>query len=123
MEDNKVIMTLEAYTKLVLENAELKRTLNDYKRKILNEVDETISESLIYRMNEEETTKLLEEKIKDKIFNKLNIYSWTLRSIVEKNFYILSKEDVEEYCIERIRYYANDHLNDLLKEKKEVEEC
>lgn len=123
MEDNKVIMTLETYTKLVLENAELKRTLSDYKRKILNEVDEKISESLIYKMNEEETIKLLEEKNKENIFRKFGLYTWTLKDIVERNFYILSKEDVENYFIERVRYYANDHLNDLLKEKKEAQEC
>lgn len=123
MEENKVIMSLEAYSKLILENSELKRTLSDYKRKILNEVEEQISESLIYRMNEEEVVKLLEEKNKEKIFSKFNLYSWTLKNIVERNFYILSKEDVENYFIERVRYYANDHLNDLLSKKREVEEC
>ena len=122
MENNKVVMSLEDYTKIVLENAELKRTLSEYKRKIVCEVEEKINDSLIYRLDKTQTIELLEEKDQRRVFSRVGLYSWSLDSIARNNYFISTKEEVEKLAFEQIKKIANAHLNEILDKEEECEE-
>lgn len=117
--ENMVTLSLEDYTKLIIELENAKRTLATYKKNILKGVRELINDSKIYDQNN-----------KDELFKDLSLdeegllrkytsnYSWRYSSIAEENSYIMSVEEVKYSCAEIIRQMINEKIKDIIDSEK-----
>jgi len=103
MEENKVIMSLEEYTKLIIENNNLKTTLKGLEKRIKDKLCEKFSEQRIYAMSKEEVIDLIVEKDFMKICNNVGAYSYIL---------------VITMFIEEVKKIAKKHLESILEKEE-----
>lgn len=117
MEENKVIMTLEQYTNLILENNNLKRLVEGYKQKIESEIRSEMK--IDFRsLSKEKVVGFLEETNHRRLLEAF-YYSWSLRDISKENFSIMTLEEIEKKALSIISKELNERLERIIEEEKE----
>lgn len=118
--ENQVTMSLEEYTKLVLEKQKLEIQLNSLKRRAESKIEEEIKDSLINNLSKEETVQWLSSDPKS-LLSKFGPYSWTYTSIAN-DVLILKEEEVKDMAVTLITKMLNSHLNDILEKENQSNE-
>lgn len=117
MEENKVIMTLEQYTNLILENNNLKRLVEGYKQKIESEIKGEMKIKF-HSLSKEKVVGFLEETNHRHLLETF-YYSWSLRDISKANFNIMTLEEIEKKALSIISKGLNERLERIIEEEKE----
>jgi len=111
-EQNKVIMSLEEYTKLVIENNNLKNTLRGIRNQVISKICDKISEARIHAMTRDQLIALIDQKDVSKICDAVGTYTYSLEYI--DTFGVFSVDEVKVMFVEEVKKIANDHLQYLL---------
>ena len=117
--ENTVTMSLEEYTKLVVENTMLKNKIEGLKLQAEKNVVERIREHLIDNLNKEETLKFLDASDKVLLNKFSEDYSWTWDSIARQSL-VMSPEEVRNCAVFQIKKMLNAHLG-YLTEKEDAQ--
>lgn len=122
LNENVVTMSLDDYTKLIIENHNLKQTLLGIKKKVKRDVEETIYYVKISSINsKDEVIKLLDADENTLLSKFTENYDWTWRNISERNNDIVDAQEVKEMAIAEIKHLLHERLGDL-SEFNEVKE-
>lgn len=115
--ENTVSMSLEEYTKIILEKQKLELQLRALEQKAERRIEEEINDSLIYNLNKEDTISWIKEEDHNKLLNQFGPYSWTYSSIAS-DVLVFSEQEIKNMTITVIMKLLNSHLNDLLESEK-----
>lgn len=120
--DNVVTMSLDEYTKLVVENTNLKFKLDSLKKKTVDKAFEEIKDSTIDRIaTSEDAQKALALPLDRLLANYASSYSWTWRGIANDSYGLFCEQEVKELVAGEIRKRIDDKCKDLIGEEKEKE--
>ena len=109
-------MSLEEYTKIILEKQKLELQLKALSKKAERKIEE-VKDSLINNLNKEDTIKWLNEETK-KLLSQFGPYSWTYTSIAN-DILIINEQEVKDMTVTVITRMLNSHLNDILEREEQ----
>lgn len=115
--ENQVTMSLEEYTKIILEKQKLELQLKALSKKAERKIEEEVKDSLINNLNKEDTIKWLNEEPK-KIVSQFCPYSWTFTSIAN-DVLIFNEQELKDMAVTVISKMLNSHLNDILEREEQ----
>lgn len=118
--DNVVTMSLDEYTKLVVENTNLKFKLDSLKKKSIDKAFGEIKDSTIDRIStSDECQQALSLSLDRLLSNYASSYSWTWRGIANDSYGLFCEQEIKELVAGEIRKRINDKCKDLMAEEKE----
>lgn len=121
--DNVVTMSLEEYTKLVVENTNLKMQLSNLKKKSIDRAFDEIKDSTIDRLSTiEDCQKALSLSLDSVLSNYASSYSWTWRGIAGDSYGLFTEQEIKELVAGEIKKRINEKCKELIEEEKEVNE-
>ena len=122
MNENIVTMSLDDYTKLIVENHDLKNLVSGIRRKVENEVEEKIMNGRINALNtREEVLKKMELLDTSLLCEFTTGYSYTWERISRDSYDIVSVEEVKALVASKIKYFLNERLKEIIEEEKDKE--
>lgn len=117
--DNVVTMSLEEYTKLVIENTNLKFKLDSLKKKTIDQAFSEITDSVINRIPTiEDAQTALGLSLDRLLSNYASAYSWTWRNIANDSYGLFCEQEIKELVASEIRKRIDDRCKDLMDEEK-----
>ena len=120
---NMVTISLEDYTKMVVELHDLKGLVAGYKRKISRCTEEEIHYSAIESIGTTTECWNLLSNSDDTLLRKFtNDYSWRWESISRDNFDILTPQQVKDTAVGLIKRAISDRLQQLKEKEDEAAE-
>jgi hypothetical protein len=120
---NMVTISLEEYTKMVVELHDLKGLVAGYKRKIARCVEEEIHYSAIESIGTTtECWNLLSSSDESLLRKFTNDYSWRWESISRDNFDILTPQQTKDTAVGLIKKAISDRLQQLKEKEDEAAE-
>lgn len=118
---NMVTLSLEDYTKMVIELHDLRGLVAGYRRKVKNRIQEEIRYSSIESIGTTTECWSLLSSSDDNLLSKFsNNYSWKWKDIVEENFNIMTEAQVKNLAVSLIKEAISDRLKEL-KDKEDDE--
>ena len=121
--DSVVTMSLEEYTKLVVENTTLKNKLQALKSKAIDKAFEEIHDSYIERIpTSEDAIKYMEYSVEALLGKFASTYSWTWRNIASESYGIVTEAEIKELTASEIKQRIDYRCKDLIESEKEVKE-
>lgn len=118
--ENVVTMSLEEYTKLIIENNNLKLVISNYKREALRKVDEEIRESKINSIQTSEEVKKYLNLSDERLLNEFtSVYSWTWKSIADNCYNVFTAQEIKDMATAEIKRMLDERLKDLLDKEEE----
>lgn len=118
---NMVTLSLEDYTKMVIELHDLRGLVAGYRRKIKNRVQEEVRYSSIESIGTTTECWSLLSSSDDNLLSRFsNNYSWRWKDIAEENFNIMTEAQVKNLAVSLIKEAVSDRLKDL-KDKEDDE--
>lgn len=122
--DNVVTMSLEEYTKLVVENTNLKMQLAGLKKKSIDKAFEEIKDSAIDRIPTIDVCqKALSAGVDTLLGNYASSYSWTWRSIANDSYGLFNEQEIKELVAGEIKKRIDCKCKELIEKEKEKEEA
>lgn len=119
--DNVVTMSLEEYTKLVIENTNLKSKLANLKKKSLDKAFEEIKDSTIDKIQTSDDCLDALSYDLDKLLSiYASSYSWTWRLIAEDSYGLFSEQEIKELVAGEIKKRIDYKCKELVEDEKEV---
>lgn len=118
--ESKVVLSLEDYTKLILENNDLKNILRRCEGKARQKVyEETIRDSEIGYLTKEKCEEWLSKENKKYGSYMLGqfAYSWQMKSIAE-DYPMFQISELEGWALERIKELIGKRLDELKEEER-----
>lgn len=120
---NIVTLSLEEYTKLIIENHDLKGVVAGYKRKVEVDVDEELHLSYIDSIKTKaECWKWLSSSDEELLKKFSDNYSWRWESISERNYGICSTTQVKNTAVRLIKKRLNERMADVAGEEEDSKE-
>ena len=120
--DNVVTMSLEEYTKLVVENTNLKMQLSNLKKKSIDRAFDEIKDSTIDRIQSiEECKKALKLSLNSILSNYSSSYSWTWRSIANDSYGLFTEQEIEELVASEIKKRIDEKCKELIAKENDKE--
>jgi len=120
---NMVTLSLEEYTKMVIELHDLRGLVAGYRRKIKNRVQEEIHYSSIESIGSTTECWSLLSSSDDSLLSKFSSnYSWRWKDIAEENFNIMSETQVKNSAVSLIKEAISDRLKELKEKEDEAAE-
>lgn len=118
--DNTVTMSLEEYTKLVVENTNLKFKLDSLKKKSVDKAFEEIKDSSIDRIATiDDCQKALKFNL-DKILSEYaSSYSWTWRGIANDSYGLFTEQEIKELVASEIKKRIDEKCKELIDVEKD----
>lgn len=121
--DSVVTMSLEEYTKLVVENTNLKMQLAGLKKKSIDKAFDEIKDSAIDRIPTIDICqKALSASVDTLLGNYASSYSWTWRNIAEDSYGLFSEQEIKELVAGEIRKRLDYKCKELIEKEKEEAE-
>lgn len=121
--DSVVTMSLEEYTKIVVENTNLKMQLAGLKKKSVDKAFEEIKDSAIDRIPTiDDCQKMLSAGMDTLLGNYASSYSWTWRSIAEDSYGLFSEQEIKELVAGEIKKRIDYKCKELIEKEKEEAE-
>ena len=119
MNENIVTMSLEDYTKLVIENNDLKRLIEGIREKAQSEIEEKIMNSRISNLNTKEEVKNWFDKEGYILLDKFtNGYSYTWERISKDTYGIVKIEEVKTMAVSIVKDCLNERLNEIIEDER-----
>ena len=116
---NMVTLSLEEYTKLIIENHDLKGVVAGYKRKVEADVDEELHLNYIDSIKTKaECWKWLSSSDEELLKKFSDGYSWRWESISERNYGICSTAQVKNIAVMLIKRRLNERIADVTDEEE-----
>lgn len=116
--DNVVTMSLEEYTKLVIENANLKSTLNGLKNKAIHSAYDEIKTDYIEKINSIETAENALQLPLNKLLSEYTSgYSWKWHNIADESYGILNANEIKELVASEIRKLIKEKYSELKEDE------
>lgn len=121
--ENVVTMSLEEYTKIVVENTNLKVQLSNLKKKSIDKAFEEIKDSTIDRLSTIDVCqKALNLSLENILSNYASSYSWTWRGIANDSYGLFSEQEIKELVASEIRKRINEKCKELIEIEKDKNE-
>lgn len=121
--DSVVTMSLEEYTKIVVENTNLKMQLAGLKKKSIDKAFLEIKDSAIDRIPTIDVCqKVLSAGVDTLLGNYASSYSWTWRSIAEDSYGLFSEQEIKELVAGEIKKRIDYKCKELIEKEKEEAE-
>lgn len=121
--DSVVTMSLEEYTKLVVENTNLKMQLASLKKKSIDKAFEEIKDSAIDSIPTiDACQKALLASIETLLSNYASSYSWTWRSIAEDSYGLFSEQELKQLVAGEIKKRIDYKCKELIEKEEEETE-
>ena len=121
--DNVVTMSLEEYTKLVVENTNLKMQLSNLKKKSIDRAFEEIKDSTIDRLPTiEACQKALSLNLDSILSNYGSSYSWTWRGIANDSYGLFTEQEIKELVAGEIKKRIDEKCKELIDIEKDKNE-
>ena len=118
--DNTVTMSLEEYTKLIVENVNLKMQLNNLKKKSIDKAFEQINDSTIDRISSiEECQNALKLNLDRILKDYSSSYSWTWSGISNDSYGLFTEQEIKELVASEIKKRINEKCNELIDKEKD----
>lgn len=118
--ENMVTMSLEEYTKLVVENTNLKFKLDSLKKKSVDKAFEEIKDSAIDRISSiEDCQNALKLSLDSILNNYASSYSWTWRGIVNDSYGLFTEQEIKELVAGEIKKRIDEKCKELIDIEKD----
>lgn len=118
--ENIVTMSLEEYTKLVIENTNLKFKLDSLKKKSVDKAFEEIKDSTIDRISSiEECQNALKLSLDSILNNYASSYSWTWRGIANDSYGLFTEQEIKELVACEIKKRIDEKCKELIDVEKD----